>query len=186
MAPRPILAAAPSFGRTGTQTPLGIPLMKKLSVAAFSILSLAFTALLSAQSTTTTTQVVPEIPVKLGVGFDYSRGDYGFSSDTTVYSVPVNLSIESPDWLARVTVPYITVKGPASVVGDVGPALASAARPTSKSESGLGDTVLTLTYHAHHAADGLTIDLTGRVKFGTASASRGLGTGETDYYVQSD
>ena len=35
-------------------------------------------------------------------------------------------------------------------------------------------------------ANPLLIDLTGKVKFGTADENKGLGTGENDYAVQAD
>lgn len=118
---------------------------------------------------------------KLGLGFDYSRGDYGFASDTEVYSFPAHFSYEQDRWLFRAIVPYIEIKGPASVVGGSG-----TLRPTSRSESGLGDIVLSGTYHARPVPGGLNVDLTGRVKLATADEDKGLGTGETDYYAQVD
>ncbi len=140
-------------------------------------------ATLAAQSVT---QVSPEERFKLGTGFDYSRGDYGFTTNTEVFSVPLYFTAETDDWLVRLTLPYLSVKGPASVVGDVGGGAAATARPTNKYESGLGDVMLSLTYHAVRTTDGFTLDLTGRVKFPTADEDRGLGTGKTDYYVQTD
>jgi len=162
--------------------PRHFPSVKKRALAICFFLGAIAAPLFSQNSTRAT----PEERFKLGVGFDYSRGDYGFSTATEVLSVPVYLTAESDDWLVRLTVPYLTVKGPGSVVGDVGAGASGAPRPTTKYESGLGDTMLSLTYHARHAADGLTVDLTGRVKFATADQDRGLGTGETDYYVQTD
>jgi hypothetical protein len=125
--------------------------------------------------------------VRLGVGFDYSRGDYGFTEDTEVFSTSANLSCENSQWLVRAVIPYVTVKGPASVVGDAGRGVfAGPARPTRSYQRGLGDVVGMLTYHAHPSADGLNVDLTGRVKFPTADEAKGLGTGKTDYYAQTD
>jgi hypothetical protein len=156
---------------------------KNAFILCFLFLVGAAIAPLAAQSVT---QTDPEERFKLGTGFDYSRGDYGFTTDTEVFSVPLYLTAESDDWLVRLAIPYISVKGPASVVGDVSGGAAAASRPTNKYESGLGDVMLSLTYHALHTTDGLTLDLTGRIKFPTADEDRGLGTGHTDYYVQTD
>lgn len=124
---------------------------------------------------------------KLGVGFDYSRGSYGFTTDTEVWSAPLTVSHETHDWAFRASVPWITIEGPASVAGDVGPAVGVPGRPTSQSESGLGDTVLGLTWHSNpDAVDEWKVDLTGRVKLPTADEDKGLGSGETDYYAQID
>jgi hypothetical protein len=133
-------------------------------------------------------QVVSPPPdtFKLGTGFDYSRGSYGFTSDTEVWSVPAILVGENQNWQFRATIPYLTVKGPANVIGDTGAAIAGPARPTAKSESGLGDIVAGLTFHTNPTSQSLKVDLTGRVKFPTADDAKGLGTGKTDYYGQVD
>ena len=50
-------------------------------------------------------------------------------------------------------------------------------------ESGLGDVVASVGYNMLNSEDWV-VDVTGRVKFGTASRSRGLGTGKEDYALQ--
>ena len=61
---------------------------------------------------------------------------------------------------------------------------ASASRTT---ESGLGDIIAAATYNAYDGGDqGFVVDFTGRIKFGTASDSRGLGSGENDYAIQTN
>ncbi len=59
---------------------------------------------------------------------------------------------------------------------------------TRTTESGLGDIVAGVTYNLIDQEDtsGWIVDLNGGVKFGTASASRGLGSGKTDYAVQAN
>jgi Putative MetA-pathway of phenol degradation len=57
-----------------------------------------------------------------------------------------------------------------------------AAGSATTSDSGLGDVVAAITYAAiARESSGFFLDLTGRVKFGTASQRAGLGTGENDY-----
>lgn len=51
-------------------------------------------------------------------------------------------------------------------------------------ESGIGDIVAAVTYNALNTTGGLSIDLTGKIKFPTASESRGLGSGKIDYAAQ--
>ncbi|MCB1986125.1 MAG: hypothetical protein H6936_06775 [Burkholderiales bacterium] len=56
-----------------------------------------------------------------------------------------------------------------------------------RTASGLGDIVAALTYNLiDHKSTGIAFDITGRVKFPTASASQRLGSGEFDYAVQGD
>ena len=64
----------------------------------------------------------------LGTGFDYSRGDYGFASDTEVSSVPLNLVHERGPWLLSASFSWLTVKGPATIVGGGKPALPAGIR----------------------------------------------------------
>jgi hypothetical protein len=135
--------------------------------------------------------VPPPTTLKLGAGFDYSSGDYGFSQKTEVYSVPVNFAYESRDWAFRATLPFLTIKGPATIVAGSAaetPAAGTGApgRPTTKSQSGLGDALVSATYHANPTPGELNIDLTGRFKLPTADEDKGLGTGETDFYAQAD
>ncbi len=56
-----------------------------------------------------------------------------------------------------------------------------------RTASGLGDIVAALTYNLiDHKPSRIAFDITGRVKFPTASASQRLGSGEFDYAVQGD
>lgn len=51
----------------------------------------------------------------------------------------------------------------------------------------MGDVVAAATYGAFYDnASNFGVDLTGKVKFGTADKDKGLGTGENDYTVQVD
>lgn len=127
-------------------------------------------------------QTPTEFPDKFEIGFNYSRGDYGLPQDTEVFAVPASLSFDSADWTFRATVPWITIKGPASVIEGGGIPI----RPTASSESGFGDAVGALTYKVTREAGRPQLSLTGRVKFATGNEDRGLSTGETDYYAQAD
>jgi hypothetical protein len=71
-------------------------------------------------------------------------------------------------------------------VNGSGAVFAAPARPTRSSKSGIGDVIGSATFHANPSADQLNVDFTGRVKFGTADDAKGLGTGETDFYTQTD
>lgn len=129
---------------------------------------------------------VPTAQIAISGGFDYSRGDYGFATDTEVFAVPLNLSYVTDAWTFRVSQPWLRIKGPAGVVVTGAPFGGAAARPVSSTESGMGDITAVATYRFDPTADGFNVALTGRVKFGTADEDEGLGSGETDYYTQID
>jgi hypothetical protein len=134
---------------------------------------------------TTDAPVTNPAVIKLGSGFDYSRGRYGFTQVTEVFSVPLNLSYDQDRWTFRASIPYITIKGPASVIAGEVP-MAAPGRPLTKYQNGLGDPVFSATFHAHPVAGEWNVDLTERAKLGTADTAKGLGTGENDYYTQID
>ena len=130
------------------------------------------------------TEVGPPV-IKLATGFTYITGGYGFSQTTDLWSVPVNLSYDVERWSLKAAFSYLTIKGPANVATGSSPA-GGAPRPTAATESGIGDTSLSATYHANPVPGELNVDFTARVKLPTADESKGLGSGETDYYVQTD
>ncbi len=60
-----------------------------------------------------------------------------------------------------------------------------ASTTTRITESGIGDIVAAATYNAIDGGDnGFVVDFTGRIKLPTASESKGLGSGKTDFAVQ--
>lgn len=135
----------------------------------------------------------------LGIGYNYSSGDYGTATTTNTTSIPVTGSYETGPWTLKLTVPYLTISGDSSVVPGVGIVRNSNPRGRGKSEgvpatttttgsaSGMGDIVMAATYGAFYdSTSKFGIDLTGKVKFGTADRDKGLGTGENDYSVQLD
>jgi len=130
--------------------------------------------------------------LSLGVGFNYSTGDYGTSTSTEIISIPLTARYDHGPWIFKLTVPYLRVSGGTSVVPGVG--RVSNTNPRGRGQgggattaSGLGDIVAAATYNAfYNSATTLGVDVTGRVKFGTADRDQGLGTGANDYGVQAD
>jgi hypothetical protein len=130
----------------------------------------------------------------LGAGFDYSSGNYGSDTTTTILSIPVAGMYLTGDWLFKLTVPYVRITGDGSVVpgmggavpGNGGGASGGGSRGSGNTtQSGLGDAVAAVSYNLYSGIENaLAMDLTGKVKFPTAGA--GLGTGETDYAAQVD
>lgn len=138
-------------------------------------------------------------------GFDYSTGKYGNATSTNILYVPVTGQYETDKLTLKLTVPYISVTGPGGVIPGMGrvmfPAAATAgtggtprfgrppgmvgAAATTTTNSGVGDVVASAGYTVY-SADALLLDVVGKVKFGTADANKGLGTGENDYSAQVD
>lgn len=120
----------------------------------------------------------------LGTGFDYSTGDYGGNTDTNILYIPVTGKYQADKLTLRLTVPYISVTSAGTVIRGMGMVRTSTTSKT-QTQSGLGDIVASAGYTFYDAGS-LAFDVVGKVKFGTASASKGLGTGENDYSAQID
>src|SRR5262245_49388132 len=57
----------------------------------------------------------------LSTGVEYSRGDYGTSTTTTIASVPFTARYQTGAWGLRLTVPFIEMSGATNVVDGLGP-----------------------------------------------------------------
>lgn len=144
----------------------------------------------------------------LSSGLDYSSGKYGNARSTEIWYLPVTGKYVMDDWLLKLTVPYISISGPGGVVQGMGrTGMMSASSPgggmagamgmgggstpsgssttSSTSNSGLGDVVASIGHKIYSNAM-FECDLVGNIKFGTADANLGLGTGQNDYSMQLD
>ncbi len=126
---------------------------------------------------------------RVGLGAEYTSGDYGGSAQVNQWYVPLMLGYDTRRWGLRLSIPYTRLDAPADTTlisqGPGGSAVipGSGARETT---SGLDDIRASATlYDVYRApARGLFVDLTGRVKLGTADESSGLGSGENDYALE--
>lgn len=121
--------------------------------------------------------------VQIGTGADYSSGDYGNTEDTKILSVPVSLKVKKDAFFVRASIPYLRVKGPGSVVaGDGGPVPGGTAGAVTTND-GIGDLSLSAGYTLD-LTDTTYFDIIGRIKIPTASESKNLGTGTTDFTAE--
>lgn len=118
----------------------------------------------------------------LETGIHHNTGKYGGTQSTDILYIPVTAKYRSGLWTLRLTVPYLQITGPANVingVGATGPAAASTTR------SGLGDIIAGATRNVYYnPATGFVVNMTGKIKFGTADSAKALGTGQNDYSFQ--
>jgi len=130
---------------------------------------------------------------------NYSNGDYGAGSKTTIWYVPLSLQRQFNDGDLTLVVPYVSVTGDCSVTllsgvpnrtnHQCGAPTRERGRRKRHSEipdpvvtnSGLGDVVLRGRYYVMDGAGWVpTLAVTARLKIPTADAEKGLGTGEPD------
>lgn len=121
-----------------------------------------------------------------------TAGRYGTDTVTHITTTSLTGALDTDDWTFKLTVPYLIVRGDPGVVPGLG-AVGSGSgnfgrrRTSGSTVSGLGDVSAAAIYTAYdNEAGDLTIDLSGKVKFGTASRDLGLGTGANDYTAAID
>jgi hypothetical protein len=95
------------------------------------------------------------------------------------------LRYETSDLMLKLTLPYVSISGPGTVVGGDRPIVVdSAGNAQRRRISGFGDVVASAGYTVH-SSRAITVDVTAKIKLATASAD-GLGTGKNDYSLQTD
>ncbi|MCE2680646.1 MAG: hypothetical protein LW629_09420 [Burkholderiales bacterium] len=128
-----------------------------------------------------------ESKFSMTTGVDYSTGKYGQAEDTKITYVPFTGKWEKDRLTLKVTVPYLRIDGPGGVNADSRVVTNITTNKTRTVADGLGDVVLGATYTAVELpADKVFIDVGAKVKLPTASESKGLGSGKTDYTLVSD
>lgn len=112
----------------------------------------------------------------LGASVERISGDYGGNVTFDDLYVPLTGTYENERIALRVTVPYVEVEFQDPIDS------------TMYTESGLGDSVVGLTFYDVLGANGglWSLDLTAKVELATGDENRGLGNGKTDYAVVAD
>lgn len=120
---------------------------------------------------------------KVGLGYNYSTGNYGTSETTEISYVPLTLNAQIGRWSVQGTIPYLRISGPGGFIqGPDGPI-----QTTSGESDGLGDTLLRGSYALPPINVWMPfIEVFGLVKFPTASREKGLGTGEFDFGLETE
>ena len=119
----------------------------------------------------------------LTTGVDYSSGKYGQSQSTEMTYVPFIAKYDLDNSSYKLTFPWLQIKGPGDVVGGNSPIVLGKSNRPITTQSGLGDIVFSASHTIVRTEEKnpLTLDLTGKIKFATASSTKYLGTGRNDY-----
>jgi len=114
---------------------------------------------------------------ELASGVDYSAGHYGAATDTTVWSIPLDLKAQLGRLRLQASLPYEFISGPGQMVGGV---IVSSPNAPVMSRNGIGDLSLAAAYLLTRE-NGLlpAIEIGGGAKIPTAKTT--IGTGEADY-----
>lgn len=127
------------------------------------------------------TWAVEQAPsLNLGIQPSYFTGDYGTGTTTKITYVPVYAKYKTGNLSLKLTVPYISVKSSGALVSG-GTVIGTGTGGTVKRKSGLGDVWTEGRYRIRGIGNAPDVSPYAKIKFGTASHSDGLGTGENDY-----
>lgn len=127
----------------------------------------------------------------ISAGPAFWSGDFGGPTTSDIFVAAVSLRYDSGPLRTWATLPYMRVESDGVLFAgtDGGPILVDTTRPSPEGRvrDGLGDITVGATWSALEGrADGLAVDLTGRLKLPTASDGSGLSTGKTDVSLSAD
>lgn len=121
--------------------------------------------------------------ITASTGFDFSTGDFDTDTDSNAWYLPTSVKVEWDMLFAKLTVPYVFVDGDVALIDGT----PQGAPGFTGKRDGIGDIVLAAGGGYYPVNGSLpAVELTGKVKFGTANEDEGLGTGEVDYSIQFD
>ena len=117
--------------------------------------------------------------VRVSLGAHYSTGDYGTSSTTDIFYLPLSVRTDVEQWNLKLTIPYLRIHSAGGTVQGV--------PTTGGTADGLGDVLLRGAYTIPSRRAWMPfLEVAGLVKFPTASRAQGLGTGRFDFGVEAE
>jgi hypothetical protein len=128
-----------------------------------------------------------------GTGFDYTVGDYGTDTTTTILTIPLIVKYDEGPLVLKATLPYVRAEGKSSGAFEIDTRRSGTETEvrqlpaTSVRQSGIGDLTGSAFLNVWNSQSGHGLDLGIKAKIATASSSDFLITsGENDYSIQAD
>lgn len=135
--------------------------------------------------------LVEEGEFSLSTGLEYSEADYGTPDTTALWRVPISVTYRKTSFSVFASMPLLFASSDGDIIVSnktsmsakkVSPSASSNGRNTA---AGVGDIIIAGSfYFTPDVRKELSFRLTGGVKFATADADKGFGTGENDVYVE--
>ncbi|HEY5761774.1 MAG TPA: hypothetical protein VIS73_01055 [Rhodocyclaceae bacterium] len=129
-----------------------------------------------------------------GTGFDYTSGDYGTDTTTTILTIPLIVKYDEGPLVLKATLPYVRAEGKTSGALEFdtrrsGTEVEVRQLPaTAVRQSGFGDLTASAFLNVWNSQAGHGLDLGIKAKIATTASSRDflITSGENDYSIQAD
>lgn len=122
----------------------------------------------------------------LSAGFDFTSGKFGGTTTTKLWTIPITGTYDTENYSFDFTLPYLRQTGPTGGLIIRGRPIRGATGRVATVQ-GIGDVTASVTrYLSSDNQNSPLLDVKALIKFGTADATKGLGTGKQDYSIQGD
>lgn len=125
----------------------------------------------------------------ISLGTIYAEGKFGTGSKTTILSSALGARVRVGDWALSASLPWMRIRSRSTIFTgiDATPVLvAPLTSPRKRTADGFGDLTLGASFTIAPAGAPVEVQLSGRAKINTASASSRLSSGENDYALGGD
>ncbi len=140
--------------------------------------------LYAAQAEASAEQEDSGVGLNVKLGYDRTSGKYDQSTSSTASTNSVTIAYDTDNYSLDFVVPYLQQSGPGRLVAIAGQRGILTIGPDQRA-SGLGDVTAGVTRYVLNEEDnGRDLDLGTVFKFHTASVSKGLGSGKSDFAIQ--
>lgn len=121
--------------------------------------------------------------VELSLGTSLATGDFGSSSDTSIWSTAMGARATLGNVRLSASIPYMRLRSNATIFTgiDSTPIVVATGEGRNRTNEGFGDITLGASYTLQHDPGDIEIEVASRVKLPSASGGSGLSSGKTDY-----
>ncbi len=132
--------------------------------------------------------VSAEPRLKATLGYEYSQGSYGQTTDTHQHNLPFSLSWQNAGWNLQASSSWLSTRSPSNLTFiDGDPSSISSTSTQTDTSEGFGDTTVRVRKELAWGADkGIFLDINAAVRLATASSSANILHRDPDYSLQLD
>lgn len=123
-------------------------------------------------------------PLSVSIGAIYASGDFGTSSNTSIWSSALGVRYRVGDWRLTASLPWMSIRSRSTIftgIDSIPVLVAPDTAPVKRTTDGIGDLTLGAAYTIPVRGSSAEIELSGRAKINTAGNDSRLSSGKNDY-----